>query len=123
MVRFIQLCLQFSRAVLSDTKVRRQWIFFITLLVLTWVFGGYFLAFDMMKRHQWLFVGYVLGSLAGLAVVFLFAFFDLLMVRKDFLDERRAARRELARQVNEAIGHSAEATASLSRDLEGDKPE
>ncbi len=108
MIKLIQLCLSFSRAVLSDTKVRRQWIFFITLLVLFFVFGGYFLGFELMRRHQILFILYVLASLAGLAVVFLFAIFDLLVVRREFLEERRAARRALARDIQSAVEGKAE---------------
>lgn len=116
MASLIQFCLTFSRAILSDTKVRRQWIFFITLLVLIWVFGGYFVAFDLLKRHQWLFIVYVLASLAGLAMVFLFAIFDLLMVRKAFQEERRAARRELTEQIQAAIQKPSASVPSAQAD-------
>lgn len=64
-------------------------------MVLLFVFGGYLLAFDFLKRHPWLFALYLLASFAALIFLILFALFDMLMVRKDFREAKREARGKL----------------------------
>jgi hypothetical protein len=110
--QLIRLCLNLSRAILSDTRVRRQWIFFTTLGVLFFVFGGYFLAFGFLRQHPVGFAIYLLISFAGLGFLFLFALFDILLVRRHYMEERRRARREL---VGGPPGAVPEASADESR--------
>ena len=98
----VLLCLNLSRAILSDTRVRRQWMFLSTLLVLAFVFAGYFFGFNLLKAHPALFAAYLVISLGGLVFLILFALFDLLLVRRDYHEARRAARRELTRHVEAA---------------------
>ena len=93
--RLIFLCLGLARAILSDTRVRRQWIFFSTLVVLGFVFGGYFLALKFLENHPVLFALYLLASFGGLAFLILFAFFDMLVIHRKYLAARRAAREKL----------------------------
>jgi hypothetical protein len=93
--RLIHLCLGLARAILSDTRVRRQWIFISTLVVLGFVFGGYFLALKFLENHPMLFALYLLTSFGGLAFLILFAFFDMLVIHRKYLAARRAAREKL----------------------------
>jgi|GEM_PF-2073509 len=90
-----------ARAILSDTRVRRQWMFLGTLLVLGFVFGGYFLAGGFLRAHPVIFAVYVLASLGGVLFLVLFAFYDMLMVRREFLEARRAAHEEMVRAMRE----------------------
>lgn len=92
-------CLTMARAILSDFRVRRQWMFYLTLGVLAFVFGGYFLAFDFMKRHPVVFGAYLLISLAGLGFLILFAAFDLLVVRRAYREAHRAVMEEARRDI------------------------
>jgi hypothetical protein len=93
------LCVVLARAILGDTRARRQWMFFLTLGVLAFVFGGYFLLFEAFQRHPWLFGVYVLGSFAGLFLLMIFATFDFLMLRKTYLAARKEAIEEVTRDM------------------------
>ena len=101
MQKLIETCLVLSRAILGDTRVRRQWMFMGTLLVLGFVFGGYFLAGGFLRAHPIVFALYVLASLGGVLFLVLFALYDMLMVRREFLDARRAAHEEMVRAMKE----------------------
>jgi hypothetical protein len=106
---FVQSCLALSRAILSDMRVRRQWMFFLTLGVLALVFGGYFLLLGFLQQHPLLFALYLATSFGGLVFVMLFAFFDLLMVRKAYGEAKKAALEEITRGVSSpAAGHVTE---------------
>lgn len=93
-----------ARAILGDTRVRRQWMFMGTLMVLGLVFGGYFLAGGFLRAHPVFFALYVLASLAGVLFLVLFAFYDMLMIRREFLAARRAAHEEMVRAMKEEQG-------------------
>ena len=99
--KLIETCLMLSRAILGDTRVRRQWMFMGTLLVLGFVFGGYFLAAGFLRSHPIVFALYVLASLGGVLFLVLFALYDMLMVRREFLEARRAAHEEMVRAMKE----------------------
>ncbi len=94
---FVRFCLVLSRAILSDTKVRRQWMFLLTLGVLSFVFGGYFFGGSFMSDHPWIFLFYLAVSFGGLIFLVLFAIFDILMVRKALKAEAQAAFRQATR--------------------------
>lgn len=94
---FVRFCLVLARAILSDTKVRRQWMFLLTLAVLSFVFGGYFFAGSFMSDHGWVFLLYLAASFLGLIVLVLFALLDMLMVRRALKAEAHAAFREATR--------------------------
>jgi len=111
------MCVVLARAILGDTRVRRQWMFLGTLMVLGFVFGGYFLAAGVLRAHPVLFALYILGALAGVVFLILFAVYDMLMVRREFLDARRAARDEMVRGM---AADRADAGASERNDDEGD---
>lgn len=93
-----------ARAILGDTRVRRQWMFMGTLLVLGFVFGGYFLAASFLRSHPIVFALYILASLVGVLFLVLFAFYDMLMIRREFLAARRAAHEEMVRAMREQQG-------------------
>lgn len=97
--KLVQTVLVLSRAILGDTRVRRQWMFLGTLMVLGFVFGGYFLASGFLRAHPIVFALYILASLAGVLFLVLFALYDMLMIRRDFQEARRAAREEMVRDV------------------------
>ena len=99
MKSLVVLCLLLARAILGDTRVRRQWMFFLTLGVLAFVFGGYFFLFPVFRQQPWLFAVYLFFSLAGLFVLMLFALFDLLMLRKSYLAAKKEALDEITRGV------------------------
>jgi hypothetical protein len=112
---FVQSCLVIARAILSDMRVRRQWMFFLTLGVLAVVFGGYFLLFNFLEHHPFLFALYLAMSFGGLVFVMLFALFDLLMVRKAYGEAKKAALEEITRGVaSPAAGHVANEDGSGS---------
>jgi FtsH-binding integral membrane protein len=98
--QLIATCVMLARAILGDTRVRRQWMFIGTILVLGFVFGGYYLAGGFLRSHPLVFALYLLGSFGGVVFLMLFALYDMLMIRRDFLDARRAAREEMARSVD-----------------------
>jgi hypothetical protein len=100
--RFIFLCLGLARAILSDTRVRRQWIFFSTLIVLLVVFGGYFLAIGFLQEHPFLFALYLLASFGGVIFLILFALLDMLMIHRRYREARRAAREKLSAPLEDA---------------------
>jgi len=97
----IDLCLSLGHAILGDTRIRRQWMFLGTLIVLAFVFGGYFLAGGFLRSSPIVFALYILGSLTGVVFLFLFAFYDMLMIRREFLNARRAAHEEMVRAMKE----------------------
>ena len=97
----IETCVMLARAILGDTKVRRQWMFAGTLMVLGFVFGGYFLAGAVLRAYPVLFAAYVLASLVGVLFLGLFALYDMLMIRRDFQEARRAAHEEMVRALRE----------------------
>ena len=97
----IEMCVILARAILGDTRVRRQWMFAGTLMVLGFVFGGYFLAGGWLRSHPVFFAGYVLASLVGVLFLILFALYDMLMIRRDFQAARRAAHEEMVRALQE----------------------
>jgi flagellar biosynthesis protein FlhB len=96
---FIETVVMVSRAILGDTRVRRQWMFLGTLLVMAFVFGGYFLASGFLRAHPMVFALYILASLAGVLFLVLFAVYDMLMIRREFLEARRVAREEMVREM------------------------
>ncbi|MGI8602838.1 MAG: hypothetical protein ACR2OZ_07530 [Verrucomicrobiales bacterium] len=96
-----QLCLVLARSILGDMRARRQWMFFSTLAVLAFVFGGYFLLLDFLQRHPWWFAIYLAASFAGLAFVMVFALFDFLAVRKAFAEARKAAFDDITRGISD----------------------
>lgn len=100
---YLQLCFTLARAILTDTKVRRQWMFVSTLAVLGFVFGGYFLAGSFLAAHPVIFALYVLASLAGLALLMLFALFDFLKVRESLVTEQKKVAREAMRRLREEV--------------------
>lgn len=100
MQKFVQTVVILARAILGDTRVRRQWMFIGTLMVLGLVFGGYFLAAGFLRSHPVVFALYILASLAGVVFLVLFALYDMLMIRREFLDARRAAREEMVRDIS-----------------------
>jgi hypothetical protein len=99
MKSFVLLCVTLARAILGDTHIRRQWMFFLTLGVLAFVFGGYFFLFGTFQRHPWLFGVYVLASFAGLFLLMIFAAFDFLMLRKSYLAAKKQAIEEITRDI------------------------
>ena len=99
MRKFVETVLVLSRAILGDTRVRRQWMFLGTLMVLGFVFGGYFLASGFLRAHPIVFALYILASLVGVAFLVLFALYDMLMIRREFQEARRAAHEEMMRDV------------------------
>ncbi len=88
-----------SRSILGDTRVRRQWMFLGTLMVLGFVFGGYFLASGFLRAHPLVFALYILASLVGVVFLVLFALYDMLVIRREFQEARRAAHEEMMRDV------------------------
>ncbi|MFN0127824.1 MAG: hypothetical protein ACKV19_14180 [Verrucomicrobiales bacterium] len=105
MRNLVALCITLARAILGDTRVRRQWMFLGTLIVLGFVFGGYFIAGGLFRSHPVLFAIYILASLIGVVFLVLFAAYDMLMIRREFLGARRAAHQEMLKAVqNEGDG-------------------
>lgn len=76
-------------------------MFLGTLLVLGFVFGGYFLASGFLRSHPLVFALYVLVSLVGVVFLVLFSIYDMLMIRREFQDARRAAREEMVRAMKQ----------------------
>ena len=96
---FVATVVMLSRSILGDTRVRRQWMFLGTLMVLGFVFGGYFLASGFLRAHPFVFALYILASLAGVVFLVLFALYDMLVIRREFQEARRAAHEEMMRDV------------------------
>jgi len=88
-----------ARALLSDTRARRQWMFVSTLLVMIFVFGGYFFLGGFLRQHPLIFAFYLLASLTALVFIALFALFDMLVVTQQLRAARRAAAQELVKAV------------------------
>jgi len=74
-------------------------MFLGTLMVLGFVFGGYFLASGFLRSHPLAFAMYVLASLVGVVFLVLFSIYDMLMIRREFQDARRAAHEEMVRAM------------------------
>jgi hypothetical protein len=86
---FVTLCLTLARAILSDTQVRRQWLFYLSLAVIIFVLGGYWGLRAVAVKSAVLMGIYLLLSLAGLIFMFAFALLDFLLMRKQFREEQR----------------------------------
>ncbi len=67
--------------------------------MLAFVFGVYFIAGSFLRAHPVLFALYILASFAGVIVIALFAFYDMLMVSREFREARRTAREEMLREI------------------------
>lgn len=74
-------------------------MFLGTLMVLGFVFGGYFLASGFLRSHPLVFALYVLVSLVGVVFLVLFSVFDMLMIRREYQDARRQAREDMVRAM------------------------
>ncbi len=96
-----QTLLILSRAVIGDTRLRRQWMFFTSLGVLGFIFGGYFGLGEFFKASPVWFGLYVILSLGGLMFMMLFAVLDVLLIRRAFQQERRAVARQTLQGLDE----------------------
>jgi hypothetical protein len=83
----IELLVLVLRAILNDRKTRRQWMFYATLGVLIFIFGGLTPGLAWWKGHPILFAIYVLMGLGGAIWLMLFALYDLLKVRQEYQRE------------------------------------
>lgn len=70
-------------------------------MVLGFVFGGYFIAGGFLRSHPVLFALYILACLIGVLFLILFAAYDMLMIRREFLGARRAAHEEMLKAVQD----------------------
>jgi hypothetical protein len=104
MQTWINMSVAMARVILSDTKMRRQWMFYVTIGLLVFITGGMMPGFVWWKSHVLLFSFYLLASLGGALLLMMMALFDMLLVMKAYRREKEQVEREMLSEVDDQGG-------------------
>jgi len=99
MNRFLQFCIAVAIGISRDQWQRRRVIFILLLAAMSLFAAGTFLLGNYFATHPLAFAIYWLVCAWILICVILLAIYDLLMVMRRGREERRAARREIFKDI------------------------